>query len=276
IRIGELKDWESFKVKFSFNANVKNRILKALNVKPLNVSLLLNKLKEQRKDLLPYIKDTFFLCDEVTKKKLLLEGAHGVMLDLDWSPYPYSTASNTLMGAANAGAGIPLNQVKKVIGVVKAFTSRVGEGPFPTELKGKLAEEIRERGAEFGTTTGRPRRIGWLDLEAVKFSCRINSVSEIVITKLDILTGLKNIKICTAYRLNGRKISYSECDESDLRKVKPEYETFQGWKSDISDIRKFKELPAECRKYLSFISDFLGVKIKFLSVGAERNANIML
>lgn len=276
IRIGELKNWERFSQKFTFNAKVKNKILNIFKVSPLNINKALKKLQLQREFILPYLKDTFFLCDEIVKKDLMLEGAHGVMLDIDWSPYPYSTASNTLAGEVNAGAGIPVSYISNIIGVVKAFTSRVGEGPFPTEIHGKIAEEIRNRGAEFGTTTGRPRRIGWLDLEAVRFSCKINNISEIVITKLDILSGLKKIKICTGYKLNGKRVNYSECDENELSNVKPVYKTFPGWAQNISQTRKFEELPFECKEYIKFISEFLKVKIKFISVGAERDANIIL
>jgi adenylosuccinate synthase len=174
----------------------------------------------------------------------------------------------------NTGSGLPVKSIGNVIGVVKAFTSRVGEGPFPTELHGRLATAIRERGAEYGTTTGRPRRIGWLDLEAVRFACIINNVSQIVITKLDILSGLIDIKVCTGYALNGKKISYSECGYKELYEAAPVYKTFPGWNEDISGIRSYGRLPAECRNYLRFIEKFLKVKIKFVSVGAERNSNV--
>ena len=196
------------------------------------------------------------------------------MLDTDWSPYPFATASNTVAGASNAGTGIPMNKVKKVTGVVKAFTSRVGGGPLPTEIHDDLCRDIRRRGAEYGTTTGRPRRIGWLDLEAVKFACDINNVSELVITKLDILSSLKKIKAGVGYMLHGRKISYSSCGYSELARLKPVFKTFTGWGEDISGIRKYSELPKACKDYLSYIERFLKVPIKLVSVGAERNQYI--
>jgi adenylosuccinate synthase len=278
IRVYDLLDWNSFSRSYTFQAKIKNKILKIFGVNPVNIRKSLNKLKKQRTRLLPYINDSFeTLNDAFSKRKsVLFEGAHGIMLDLDWSPYPYSTASNTVIGNINAGSGLAVKSIGNVIGIVKAFTSKVGEGPFPTELHGKLAGAIRERGAEYGTTTGRPRRIGWLDLEAVRFSCRINNVNEIVITKLDILSGLLEIKICTGYILNGKKIHYADCGYKELAKVKPVYETFPGWVEDISMVRKFSGLPAECKNYLRFIQKFLGVKVKFVSVGAERNANVKM
>ncbi|MCI0449963.1 MAG: adenylosuccinate synthase [Chlorobi bacterium] len=278
IRVYDLSDWKSFEQKFKFQAGVKNKILNAFGVKPININKSLNSLKKQRTRILPFIKDSFEILNDALakRKKILFEGAHGIMLDLDWSPYPFATASNTVVGGLNTGAGLPPKSLNNVIGVLKAFTSRVGEGPLPTEIYGRLANAIRERGTEYGTTTGRPRRIGWLDLEAVRFSCAINNVNEIVITKLDILSGLIEIKICTGYRLNGKKVRYSECGYKELEKVKPVYKSFPGWIEDISAVRKFSNLPPECKNYLKFIKKFLGVKIKFVSVGAERNANIKI
>lgn len=276
IRVYDLLDWNEFSQKFTFQAKIKNKILKTFGVKPVNITSALTRLKKQRTRILPYVKDSFEILNNAiaNKKRVLFEGAHGIMLDLDWSPYPFATASNTVIGSVNTGSGLPLMSLNNVIGIVKAFTSRVGEGPLPTELHGRLAESIRERGGEYGTTTGRPRRIGWLDLEAVRFSCKINNVNEIVITKLDILSGLLELKVCTAYILNGRKVHYTDCGYKELAKVKPVYKTFPGWIDDISEVRKFKDLPKECCDYLNFISKFLRVKLKFVSVGAERNANV--
>jgi adenylosuccinate synthase len=274
IRVYDLLDWKHFEELYTFQAKMKNKILKTFGVKPVNIKDSLTKLKSQRKRITPYVKDAFEIINAQKKKKILFEGAHGIMLDLDWSPYPFSTASNTVIGGINTGSGLPVKSIDNVIGVVKAFTSRVGGGPVPTEIHGRLAVAIREKGGEYGTTTGRPRRIGWLDLEAVRFSCKINNVSEIVITKLDILSGLLEINLCIGYSLNGKKVHYSECGYKELEKVKPIYRTFPGWMDDISGVRKFKDLPVECRNYLNFIRKFLGVKYKFLSVGADRNANV--
>lgn len=278
IRVYELLDWAHFKEVFTFQCRIKNKILKTFNVPQININKALTDLKRLRTKILPHVKDSFELLNEAItkKKKILFEGAHGIMLDLDWSPYPFATASNTVIGGINTGSGMAIKSLNNVVGIVKAFTSRVGEGPLPTELHGKLADSIRERGGEYGTTTGRPRRIGWIDLEAVRFSCKINNVSEIVITKLDILSGLLEINACVGYTLNGRKVHYSECGYKELAKVKPVYKSFPGWMDDVSGVRKFKDLPKECRDYLNFIQKFLGVKFRFISVGAERNANIKM
>ncbi len=277
IRIYELLDWKLFSDSFRFQAKIKNKILKSFGAAPLNITKELDKIKEYRSKVLPYVKDTFVLLNTALSKKknILLEGAHGIMLDTDWSPYPFSTASNTVIGTVNIGAGIPSKYIKTITGIVKAFTSRVGGGPLPTEIHDGLEIDIRERGAEYGTTTGRPRRIGWLDLEAVKFSCEINGVTELVITKLDILSTLKNIKVCTGYKLRGKKIPYSSCGYKELAEVKPVYKIFAGWKEDISQIRSYNKLPKNCRIYLNFIEKYLGVPIKLISVGAERNKNIL-
>jgi adenylosuccinate synthase len=277
IRIYELLDWKLFDESFRFQSRIKNRILKEFDVPPININKELDKIKQYRSKILPFVKDTYVILHEAVKnrKNILLEGAHGIMLDTDWSPYPFSTGSNTVVGEANIGAGIPFKAINKITGVVKAFTSRVGGGPLPTELHNKLGIDIRERGEEYGTTTGRPRRIGWLDLEAVKFSCDINNVTELAITKLDILSTLKKIQVCTGYILNGRKINYSSCGYKELEKVKPIYRSFEGWNEDISHIKTFSKLPGACRKYVNFIEKFLGVPVKLISVGAERSLNVL-
>ena len=277
IRVYELMKWRLFEDKFKFQASIKNKILKILGAAPINVIKELNKFKKYRGVISPFVKDTFNLFNTALsqKKKILLEGAHGIMLDTDWSPYPYSTASNTVSGAINSGSGIPVKAIRNVTGIVKAFTSKVGGGPFPTELKDKLGTMIREKGEEYGTTTGRPRRIGWLDLEAVKFSCKLNDVTHLVITKLDVLSGLTELKICTGYKLKNRSISYPECGFVELFEVTPVYKTFSGWKQNLSNIRNSKKLPSECKNYLRFIERFLKTPIKIISVGAERNSNIL-
>jgi len=277
IRIYELMHWDTFVEKFTFQARIKNKILATFGVPPVNIKKAVARFKEFRKIIAPFVADTYpLLANAIVKKKaIVLEGAHGIMLDTDWSPYPYSTGSNTLVGAANIGAGIPIKHIDTVIGVVKAYLSRVGGGPLPTELLDAMANPIRERGAEYGTTTGRPRRIGWLDLEAVKFCCDINGVTGIVITKLDILSGMKELKVCVGYKLHSNKISYSSCGYEELAKLTPVYKTFKGWSEDISKIRKFKDLPKTCQEYVTFIGKFLGIPLAVVSVGAERSANIL-
>ena len=278
IRIYELMHWDTFVEKFTFQTGIKNKILATFGVPPVNVKKELVRYKKFRKILAPYVADTYPVLSAAVrhKRSIVLEGAHGIMLDTDWSPYPYSTGSNTLVGAANIGAGIPVKNIDTVIGVVKAYLSRVGGGPLPTELSDAMADPIRERGAEYGTTTGRPRRIGWLDLEATKFCCDINGVTKVAITKLDILSGLKEIKICVGYTLKGKKISYSSCGYEELARLTPVYKAFRGWKEDVTKVRKFKDLPNSCQVYLRFIEKFLGIPLSIISVGAERTANIYI
>ncbi len=276
IRIYELLDWKNFSQKFAFQAKIKNEILKTFAVSPININKELTKFKKYQKIIKPFVKDTFLLLQKAIayKKKIVLEGAHGVMLDNDWSPYPFSTGSNVITGAINTGAGIPLNKVDDIWGVVKAYTSRVGGGPLPTELTNGIADQIRKKGNEYGTTTGRPRRIGWLDLEAVKFACQISSVNRIAITKADILSDVAKIKVCIGYKINGKKLSYSSCGYTELAKVKPIYKELNGWKEDITKIKKYKDLPKNCQNYVSFIEKFLDIKVELLGIGPQREAVI--
>lgn len=278
IRIYELLHFDIFEAKFRFQAGIKNKILTLFNVPPISIEKELKKFKEYRKILLPYISDTFptLMTAANKKKNILFEGAHGVMLDVDWGLYPYCTGSNVISGGINAGAGFPINKLDNIWAVIKAYTTRVGEGPVPTEFDDEIAHTIREQGNEYGTTTGRPRRIGWLDLEAVKFACQITGANSLAITKTDILTGLKKIKVCIGYKLNGKKISYSGCGYMELAKVQPIYRTFNGWTEDIRSITQFKKLPKNCQIYLKFIEAYLNVPIKIVSTGPEREKNIII
>lgn len=278
IRLYELKNWEEFVSKFTFQAGVKNKILKTFGIEPINVKAELKKYKEYREKLLPFITDSYVLLQKAVKenKSILLEGAHGVMLDNDFGSYPFVTGSNVITGEVNIGSGIPTHEVNQVIAVVKAYTSKVGEGTFPTELHDKTGELIREKGAEFGTTTGRPRRIGWLDLEAVKFTVDVTGTTNLAITKADVLSGLKELKVCVGYELNGKKIPFTSCGYLELSKLKPVYKTFKGWEEDISKVKKFSDLPKTCQEYLRFIEDFLGVKIAIFSTGPAREEYISL
>ena len=273
IRIYELKDWNNFSEKFIFQAKIKNRILKTFNVKPINIKKELARFSTLRKIVAPYITDTYRLLAKALRenKNILMEGAHGVMLDIDFSPYPFSTGSNVITGAVNTGAGIPLQKISKVVGVVKAYTSRVGGGPIPTEIFDKTADAIREKGKEFGTTTGRPRRIGWLDLEAVKFACEVSEITEIAITKIDILSGLEKIKVCIGYKLNDKSIPYSSCGYQELAKLNPVYKELPGWKEEVAGITKFSDLPKNCQSYIKFIEKFLGTKVSIVSTGPARD-----
>lgn len=286
IRLYELKDWDLFTEKFIFQSEIKNeqvrafgaKILETSGLKPIDTKKELEKLYELRKKILPFVADTYLLLQKALKnnKKILMEGAQAIMLDVDFSPYPFSTGSNTIPGAVNTGAGIPVQKIGNIMGVVKAYTSRVGSGPFPTELKDELGDEIREKGAEFGTTTGRPRRVGWLDLEAVKSAVEVAGVTEVIITKIDILSGQKVIKVCTGYELDGKPIRYSSCGYLELEKVTPVYKEFKGWTEDIMNVKSFKGLPKTCQEYLKFIEEFLGTPIKIISTGPKREEYIAL
>ncbi|MCL4366250.1 adenylosuccinate synthase [Patescibacteria group bacterium] len=278
IRIYELRNWDLFVEKFKFQSEIKNKILQTFDVTPIDIEKELTKLKELREKVLPFITDTYQLLQKalLENKTVLMEGAQAVMLDIDFSPYPFSTGSNTIPGAINTGAGIPVQKIGTISGVVKAYTSRVGGGPFPTELTDKLGDDLREKGKEFGTTTGRPRRVGWLDLEAVKFACTVSGVTEIVITKIDILSGLKTIKACVGYELDGKKVPYSSCGYNELSRLTPIYKEFPGWAEDIMQVKKFEDLPKTCQEYLKFIEEFLGVPIKLISTGPKREEYIKL
>ena len=278
IRIYELLNWPLFVEKFKFQAEIKNKILIAFGVSPIIVENYLPIFKKLEEKIRPMVSDTFAIFQKAIsqKKQILLEGAHGVMLDNSFGLYPYVTASNVIEGGVNIGSGIPSKKIDEIWGVVKAYTSRVGAGPLPTELFDKVADEIREKGYEYGTTTGRPRRIGWLDLPAVKFACQLSSVNRIAITKIDILSGRSQIKVCLSYKLNGKKIEFSQCGYQELEKLTPVYKNFPGWKEDISKIKAFNKLPKNCQKYLKFIEKYLEVTIKIVSVSPERKASMYL
>jgi len=205
-----------------------------------------------------------------------LEGAHGVFLDNDWGTYPFVSASTVLSGGVTQGAGIPPKSINNVIGVVKAYTTRVGSGPFPTELFNSEGEKLREKGNEFGTTTGRARRCGWLDIELIRFASQINGYTGLAITKIDVLDGFPEIKICTSYTNNGKKVNYFDGDAVFLSKVKPVYKTFKGWKKSTKGVKKYTDLPIEAKNYLKEIEKLAGVKIKYVSTGGERTEIIKM
>lgn len=272
LRLYELKNWEEFEKKFKFQCEVKNKILKTFDVEPINIKAELKKYQAFRERLLPFLADTFQILQKAMqdKKSILLEGAHGVMLDNDFGSYPFVTGSNVITGGVNTGSGIPVQKISQVWAVIKAYTSKVGEGPFVTELHDEVAENIRKVGAEFGTTTGRPRRIGWLDLEAVKFAVDLTGTTHIAMTKADVLSGIKELKVAIGYELNGKKIPHSSCGYLELEKATPIYKTFRGWEEDIRNVKKFTDLPKTCQQYLKFIEKFLRVKIAIFSTGPAR------
>ena len=209
-------------------------------------------------------------------KNILMEGAQGALLDVDHGTYPFVTSSNPTSGGACTGTGIPPTKISNVIGIVKAYTTRVGLGPFPTELLDETGENLRKWGAEFGATTGRPRRCGWFDSALVRYSRMINGIQRAAITKLDVLSQLDEIKVCVAYEQNGKKINSFPSNAHRLENVTPVYETLPGWKKDITGVTNFDNLPSETKDYLSFISEQSGFEISIISVGPKRNQTIEL
>lgn len=276
IRIFDLLDKKVFSKKLELQLLIKNKILQAFGEKPLDQEKIEKKFFELAIKIKPYISETYNLLDNALDKKeeIILEGAQGMFLDNDWGTYPFVTASTVLSSGATPGTGIPAKKIDDVIGVVKAYTTRVGEGPFPTELKNKTGEDLRRIGGEFGATTGRPRRCGWFDAELIKFAVRINGINKIAITKLDVLDSFSEIKICTHYVLNNKKVSYTDGDTNFISKVKPVYKTFKGWKSPTKGLTRYEDLPAKAKIYLARIEQLIGIKITYISTGPKTNETI--
>ncbi len=231
------------------------------------------------KELEPYVVDSsLFVNDAIDEgKSVIMEGAQGTLLDVDHGTYPYVTSSNPVSGAACVGAGIGPHKIEKVIGVTKAYLTRVGEGPFTTELEDEFGEFLRDRGGEFGTTTGRPRRCGWLDLVVLKYAIRVNGITEICLTKLDVLDGLGDIKVCTHYKSeDGELLDEFPLDLEVYSSCEPVYKTLPGWKVDISQMTDFSELPETAKSYVEYIAAETGVQIKMVSVGTRRRQTIHL
>lgn len=273
IRITDLLDKKEFSKKLKTQLLVKNRILKTFGIKALSAKKIEKEYFSLFNKIKPFIVETFPLIQKAmsNNESLILEGAHGSLLDNDWGTYPFVTASTTVAGGASAGAGISPSKIERVIGVVKAYQTRVGAGPFPTEQLNGVGEKLQKDGVEFGTTTGRKRRCGWLDLELLKFTAKVNGFTELAITKLDVLDNFSEIKICTQYRLNGKKVTYADGDANFLLKVKPIYKTLVGWKSSTKQIKRFSDLPKNARSYIREIEKNVGVKATFISTGDKRD-----
>ena len=210
------------------------------------------------------------------KKKILFEGAQGILLDVDHGTYPFVTSSNTVASSAATGTGCGLNSVNYVLGITKAYTTRVGEGPFPTELKNEIGELLGSRGKEFGTVTSRKRRCGWFDAVLVRQTIKVSGIDGIALTKLDVLDELDEIKMCIAYDLNGQKLEYLPAAVEDQIKIKPIYKTFKGWKISTSGIKKLDSLPENAKKYIFAIEDFIGAKVSSISTSPERDDTILI
>ena len=244
---------------------------------PLDIKSVIREAKEVAKDVIPFIEDTSqFLADAISDgKNVLCEGAQGTMLDIDHGTYPYVTSSNTVSGGACTGLGIPPKKIDHVIGVIKAYTTRVGEGPFPTELEDETGNLLQGEGAEFGATTGRARRCGWFDAVVAKYAVRVNGIDEIVLTKLDVLDSFKTLKVCVAYDLDGKRIESIPDNISVLERVKPIYEELDGWDSKTKGATSFDELPQKARDYIAFLEKVSGAPVKIISTGPGREATVI-
>jgi len=278
IRVGDLLHPEYLLERLERNLRVKNHLFETLyGGESFEPEALHRDLLGHVETLRPMITDTSRLVSDaiVRGERILLEGSQGVLLDIDLGTYPYVTSSNSSSCGITAGIGIPPDRVDEVVGVLKAYTTRVGEGPFPTEVRGAEQEFLRDRGGEFGTTTGRPRRCGWLDLVGVRYAARVSGVESIALTKLDVLAGARAIRVCTAYRVDGEEVTEFPSHLRDLCRAEPVLEEFEGFGDDVTGVRRFEDLPAPARAYVEAIEERLGARIFLISVGSEREQTIV-
>lgn len=277
VRVADLLDVDILRKKLRKNIELKNEILeKIYGVQKFNIDKMINEYIEFGKKISQFVIDTAIYLNKAIseRKKILLEGAQGALLDVDHGTYPYVTSSNPTAGGASTGSGIPPMRINGVIGVIKAYTTRVGEGPFPTELKDELGDYIRRKGNEYGATTGRPRRCGWLDIVSLRYSIMINGIQNLALTKLDVLSELDEIKICVAYEINGKKLENFPTNPTILENVTPVYERFKGWKRGISNVKSYSEFPSETREFIEAIEELTEVKISIISIGPDRKQTV--
>ena len=274
IRVCDLMHEEVFTEKLKENIEMKNAyVTKVLGGEALNFDEILKEYLEFGKKLKPFVQDTSVrVYDDIkADKTVLFEGAQGMLLDIDYGTYPYVTSSNTTAGGVANGVGIGPNMITNAVGITKAYTTRVGKGPFPTELLDETGDWIREKGHEYGVTTGRSRRCGWLDLVIVKTACRVSGLTSLAVTKIDTLAGLDKLMVCVGYKFNGEIIDYFPASLEDLAKCEPVYEEFEGWDEEVADARSYDELPENAKKYLKRIEEFTDTKISIVSVGPKRD-----
>ena len=279
IRAGDLFHPKVLKQKIESNLADINKALEFIyGEEPLDPKPILDNALQAADELCPYISNTSNILHQAIEngESILLEGAQGSLLDIDHGTYPYVTSSSPTSGGACTGSGIPPTAIEKVMGISKAYCTRVGNGPFPTELHDEFGKLLREKGQEFGATTGRPRRCGWIDLVALKYAVRTNGINELALTKMDVLNGFEEIKLCTGYDINGKHTDIFSLDLSDIEVVKPVYKTMPGWKEDINLCSSVDDLPDEAKDYLSFVQDYLGVDLKILSTGPNRTETIVV
>ena len=278
IRMCDFVDEESFSEVLKDLLAMKNPILEMLGQKPFSFDEIFNEYKEYARLIKPYVCDTSVLLNEEIEKgsRILCEGAQGVMLCMDHGTYPFVTSSSPTAASVPLNTGIAPWLVNKAIGVTKAYSTRVGEGAFPTELKNSIGDHIREVGHEYGVTTGRPRRVGWFDSVILRHTKRVSGLTGLAVTLLDVLTGLDKIKICVAYRLDGKEIAYVPASIKDFAKCEPVYIELDGWNEDITHVTSFEELPINAQNYLKKIEEIVGVKVSIFSVGPDRTQTVYL
>jgi adenylosuccinate synthase len=278
IRIQDLFDENILRQKVEGALHQKNQLLvKLYNRRSITVDEIVNDLLGYVERLRPLVADTGLLLNQALDagKIVLFEGGQATMLDVDHGTYPFVTSSNSTSGGASTGSGVAPNRIDRVIGIVKAYTTRVGSGPFPTELEDESGEWLRQKGFEFGTTTGRPRRTGWYDAPVARYSARINGVTDFVLTKLDVLTGLEQIPVCVAYEVDGVRVEEVPVSQSDFHHAVPIYENFPGWTEDITGARSFEDLPRNAQDYVLAIEAMSGSRISAIGVGPERDAIVV-
>jgi len=277
LRVADLYNESAFEEKLKENLAEKNFLLKEYyGVDPVSMESFMAKYRDIAKRLKPFVRDVSATLYEAIEndKKILYEGAQGVLLDVDYGTYPYVTSSQTLPSQAALGLGARVPKDTLFVGVIKAYSTRVGEGPFPTELNDVFGDQLRESGSEYGATTGRPRRCGWLDLVAVKYALQVSGIKNLAITKADVLSGVEALKVCVAYDYQGKILNTIPADTSILSKIKPIYEPIPGWKEDLTQVKNPQDIPKNLQNYLHFIENFTGARINLVSTGAGREAVI--
>lgn len=278
IRMGEFVDPEIFRHRLAEVLAYKNRLLQMFGEEPLDFDTIYTEYCAYADRLRPFVADTDVVVQKhvLEGKRVMFEGAQGALLDLDAGTYPYVTSSHPLSGGACLGTGIGPRHIDSVLGVCKAYATRVGSGPFPTELFDETGDYIREHGKEFGTVTGRGRRCGWLDLVALRHSCIMNSLSGLVMTRLDILAGFDTIKVATSYKLDGMELKHIPTNTHEFARVEPVFTELPGWSGDLTTCRKYEELPDTAQSYLKFIEEYTGVPVAIVSIGPARDETIVL
>ena len=279
IRIADLRDRDVCAERLRINLEEKNRqFTKLYDAEALSFDDIFEEYYEYGQQIKQYVTDTSVILNDALDngKRVLFEGAQGVMLDIDQGTYPFVTSSNPVAGGVTIGSGVGPSKIDKVVGVCKAYTSRVGDGPFPTELFDEVGERIREVGHEYGTTTGRPRRVGWFDSVVMRHSRRVSGITNLSLNSIDVLSGLDTVKICVAYDLDGERIDHYPASLEQLKRCKPIYEELPGWSEDITGVRHLDELPENARNYVRRVGELVGVRISTFSVGPDRDQTNIL